>query len=220
MSNTYTQIFGGTTIYPSDVSYLALSLTADTALDWSPLAAAIDAALGSGVFFDPPQLWLCFNVLGRVLGTVNETSVAAMAARVEGAAASGALVFTLAGHAGAVTGLALHPHAPTAEEVLGAPCMATSLVTVPEQASATVAAAMPSYRSPGLVTIWAHSAASGKRRANSDWTGPAGSTTTFTAGNACLTFRAASISTGATLATSLRRLPGRTISSGSSAPIL
>jgi hypothetical protein len=34
MSNTYTQIFGGTTIYPSDVSYLALSLTADTALDW------------------------------------------------------------------------------------------------------------------------------------------------------------------------------------------
>jgi hypothetical protein len=34
MSNTYTQIFGGTTIYPSDVSYLALALTADTALDW------------------------------------------------------------------------------------------------------------------------------------------------------------------------------------------
>jgi hypothetical protein len=34
MTNTYTQIFGGTTIYPSDVSYLALSLTADTALDW------------------------------------------------------------------------------------------------------------------------------------------------------------------------------------------
>jgi hypothetical protein len=34
MSNTYTQIFGGTTIYPSDVSYLSLTLTADTALDW------------------------------------------------------------------------------------------------------------------------------------------------------------------------------------------
>jgi len=34
MTNTYTQIFGGTTIYPSDVSYLALALTADTALDW------------------------------------------------------------------------------------------------------------------------------------------------------------------------------------------
>jgi hypothetical protein len=34
MTNTYTQIFGGTTIYPSDVSYLALALTADTALAW------------------------------------------------------------------------------------------------------------------------------------------------------------------------------------------
>jgi len=34
MTNTYTQIFGGTTIYPSDVSYLSLTLTADTALDW------------------------------------------------------------------------------------------------------------------------------------------------------------------------------------------
>ena len=34
MSNTYTEVFGGTTIYPSDVSYLALSLTADTTLEW------------------------------------------------------------------------------------------------------------------------------------------------------------------------------------------
>jgi hypothetical protein len=34
MTSTYTQIFGGTTIYPSDVSYLALALTADTALAW------------------------------------------------------------------------------------------------------------------------------------------------------------------------------------------
>lgn len=31
---TYTQIFGGTTIYPSDVSYLALTLSADKALEW------------------------------------------------------------------------------------------------------------------------------------------------------------------------------------------
>jgi hypothetical protein len=31
---TYTQIFGGTTIYPSDVSLLALALDADKALDW------------------------------------------------------------------------------------------------------------------------------------------------------------------------------------------
>ena len=31
---SYTSVFGGTTIYPSDVSYLALALDADTALEW------------------------------------------------------------------------------------------------------------------------------------------------------------------------------------------
>jgi hypothetical protein len=36
---SYTQIFGGTTIYPSDVSYLALALTGDIELDW-PLDAS------------------------------------------------------------------------------------------------------------------------------------------------------------------------------------
>lgn len=36
---SYTQVFGGTTIYPSDVSYLALNLDADTPLEW-PLEAA------------------------------------------------------------------------------------------------------------------------------------------------------------------------------------
>ena len=35
----FTQVFGGNTIYPSDVSYLALSLTADTQLQW-PLETA------------------------------------------------------------------------------------------------------------------------------------------------------------------------------------
>jgi hypothetical protein len=34
MSNTFTQVFGGTTIYPSDVSYLSLALTADITLEW------------------------------------------------------------------------------------------------------------------------------------------------------------------------------------------
>ena len=36
---SFTQVFGGNTIYPSDVSYLALSLTADTQLQW-PLETA------------------------------------------------------------------------------------------------------------------------------------------------------------------------------------
>jgi len=39
MTSTYTQTFGGTTIYPSDVSYRYVSLTIDQALDW-PLEAA------------------------------------------------------------------------------------------------------------------------------------------------------------------------------------
>lgn len=32
--SVYTQVFGGTTIYPSDVSYLAITLAADTTLQW------------------------------------------------------------------------------------------------------------------------------------------------------------------------------------------
>jgi len=32
--SVYTQVFGGTTIYPSDVSYLAITLSADTPLEW------------------------------------------------------------------------------------------------------------------------------------------------------------------------------------------
>jgi len=36
---SFTQVFGGNTIYPSDVSYLALALTADTQLQW-PLETA------------------------------------------------------------------------------------------------------------------------------------------------------------------------------------
>ena len=39
MPNSYTQVFGGNTIYPSDVSYLALTLTADITLEW-PLEAS------------------------------------------------------------------------------------------------------------------------------------------------------------------------------------
>lgn len=54
---SYTQIFGGTTIYPSDVSYLSLALTGDVELDWplenpgtfAPVARIIDIT-PSGAF--------------------------------------------------------------------------------------------------------------------------------------------------------------------------
>jgi hypothetical protein len=38
MSTSFTQVFGGTTIYPSNVSYLPLALTSDISLEW-PLEA-------------------------------------------------------------------------------------------------------------------------------------------------------------------------------------
>lgn len=41
---SYTDVFGGNTLYPSDVSYLALALTADTELEW-PLEAATGSSL-------------------------------------------------------------------------------------------------------------------------------------------------------------------------------
>ena len=42
--SVYTQVFGGTTIYPSNVSYLALALTADVTLSWP-----LDANTGADV---------------------------------------------------------------------------------------------------------------------------------------------------------------------------
>jgi hypothetical protein len=54
---SYTEVFGGTTLYPSSVSYLALSLTADTTLEWpleantsAPVAAAIIDVTPTGAF--------------------------------------------------------------------------------------------------------------------------------------------------------------------------
>jgi hypothetical protein len=54
---SYTEVFGGTTLYPSSVSYLALSLTADTTLEWpleantaTPVAASIIDVTPTGAF--------------------------------------------------------------------------------------------------------------------------------------------------------------------------
>jgi hypothetical protein len=89
MSNTYTQIFGGTTIYPSDVSYLALSLTADTALDWPlesntllrPAARIIDVTpTGAYAISLPPAdetgvgQTILFNNLGPSTVTVKNSA--------------------------------------------------------------------------------------------------------------------------------------------------
>lgn len=44
MTNSFTQVFGGTTIYPADVSYLALALTGNISLEWP-----LEATAGSSV---------------------------------------------------------------------------------------------------------------------------------------------------------------------------
>ena len=46
--SVYTQVFGGTTIYPSNVSYLALALTADVTLSW-PLDANASANVAARI---------------------------------------------------------------------------------------------------------------------------------------------------------------------------
>jgi hypothetical protein len=89
MTNTYTQIFGGTTIYPSDVTYLALALTGDIVLEWplesnvtnAPAARIIDIT-PSGTFsiFLPPAdqtgtgQTILFNNLGPQSVTVKNSA--------------------------------------------------------------------------------------------------------------------------------------------------
>lgn len=88
MTNTYTQIFGGTTIYPSDVSYLALALTADITLEWplesnvtnAPAARIIDVTpTGAYSIFLPPAdqtgtgQTILFNNLGPSTITVKNS---------------------------------------------------------------------------------------------------------------------------------------------------
>jgi len=51
---TYTDIFGGNTIYPSDVSHLALGLSADTALSW-PLDANLSETIAARIIDVTPS---------------------------------------------------------------------------------------------------------------------------------------------------------------------
>ena len=93
MSNTFTQVFGGSTIYPSDVSYLALALNADTTLDWplesntgvNPAARIIDVTpSGSYAIFLPPAdqtgvgQTILFNNLGPQTVTVKNSAGATL----------------------------------------------------------------------------------------------------------------------------------------------
>jgi hypothetical protein len=88
VTNTYTQIFGGTTIYPSDVTYLALALTADITLEWplesnvtnAPAARIIDVTpTGAYSIFLPPAdqtgtgQTILFNNLGPNTITVKNS---------------------------------------------------------------------------------------------------------------------------------------------------
>ena len=99
MTNTYTQVFGGTTIYPSDVSYLSLTLSADTSLEWplesnaneNPAARIIDVT-PTGVYsiIMPPAdqtgtgQTILFNNLGPQSVTVKNSAGATLLSMAQG----------------------------------------------------------------------------------------------------------------------------------------
>lgn len=99
MTNTFTQVFGGSTIYPSDVSYLALTLSADTALEWplesstseNPAARIIDVT-PTGVYSItmPPAdqtgvgQTVLFNNLGPQTVTVKNSAGATLLSMAQG----------------------------------------------------------------------------------------------------------------------------------------
>ena len=99
MTNTFTQVFGGTTIYPSDVSYLALTLSADTALEWPlesntneyPVARIIDVTpTGAFSIIMPPAdqtgtgQTVLFNNLGPQTVTVKNSVGATLLSMAQG----------------------------------------------------------------------------------------------------------------------------------------
>jgi hypothetical protein len=99
MTNTYTQVFGGTTIYPSDVSYLALALNADTTLEWplesstsnNPAASIIDITpTGSYSIFMPSAdqtgtgQTILFNNLGPQSVTIKSSTGVTLASIAQG----------------------------------------------------------------------------------------------------------------------------------------
>lgn len=99
MTNTFTQVFGGTTIYPSDVSYLSLALTADVTLEWPlesstneyPVARIIDVTpTGAFSIFMPPAdqtgtgQTVLFNNLGPNTVTVKNSVGATLLSMAQG----------------------------------------------------------------------------------------------------------------------------------------
>jgi hypothetical protein len=89
MTSTYTQVFGGSTIYPSDVSYLALALTGNFVLEWPlesstanrPAARIIDITPSGAFSITLPSAdqtgtgqTILFNNLGPYTGTVKNSA--------------------------------------------------------------------------------------------------------------------------------------------------
>lgn len=69
---SFTQVFGGTTIYPSDVSYLALALTADETLEW-PLERSTDGNLVASIIDITPTGAYAITLPSATLTGVGQT---------------------------------------------------------------------------------------------------------------------------------------------------
>lgn len=69
---SFTQVFGGTTIYPSDVSYMALALTANTTLEW-PLERGTGSNLVASIIDITPTGAYSITLPSAMLTSVGQT---------------------------------------------------------------------------------------------------------------------------------------------------
>ena len=70
---TYTNTFGGTTIYPSDVSYRYVSLTIDQALDWPLESAPTTNVVASIMDVNPVSAGLAFVMPNATEASTGQT---------------------------------------------------------------------------------------------------------------------------------------------------
>ena len=71
---SFTQVFGGTALYPSDVSYLALALTANTTLSW-PLESNTSAPVAASIIDVTPTGAFAITMPDATLTSVGQTTL-------------------------------------------------------------------------------------------------------------------------------------------------
>ena len=75
MTGTYQNVFGGTVVYPSDVSYRAVSLTADVTLEWPTELATSTDVVARIMNVTPSTTGLTMSMPAANLASVGETTL-------------------------------------------------------------------------------------------------------------------------------------------------